>query len=384
MGGGGGGGGIDLSSAPPTADTIHKIVGEMTQGQLYDLVWKMKLLMQQHPDQARQLLKSSPQLAYALLQAQIVLNLLTPGEVVQLFQSGGVSPAAAAAGSPAGMGGVGQGPSLIPQPATGLPPGVLPMGMAGPYGSVGGAPPVAAAGGLAGLPSLASLSALPSLSSISSLTSLPALRGAMAGMVGGPGIPPPGGAPPQIGGGGFVPTTGAPPPGMYAQPPPRSYEEQKQELLRQVPHPLPLLSFIKFGFIYLSIYLLLGHDSYARANPAVASRDETAVASNSATKSTEHRLWKIVSFICIQETTPINIPDRISCKPSDYVGHVIMRIIVTYLSDSQKAPLNFFDFFLPSSFFVALLSFGSFSQQAYLFVHTTAVYKIQMFILLAL
>jgi len=60
----------------------------MTTNQLYEIMGHMKTLIQQNPDQARQLLNSNPQFVYALLQAQVILGMVNPQVVQQLLQGG--------------------------------------------------------------------------------------------------------------------------------------------------------------------------------------------------------------------------------------------------------------------------------------------------------
>jgi cleavage stimulation factor subunit 2 len=44
--------------------------------QLFELMSQMKLLIQQNPEQARQLLYQNPQLTYALLHAQFMMGMV--------------------------------------------------------------------------------------------------------------------------------------------------------------------------------------------------------------------------------------------------------------------------------------------------------------------
>jgi len=57
---------------------INKVIDSMSHQQLYEVMVQMKGLIQTYPEQARQMLISSPQLAYALLQTQVVLGMINP------------------------------------------------------------------------------------------------------------------------------------------------------------------------------------------------------------------------------------------------------------------------------------------------------------------
>ena len=57
----------------------------MTQTQLYEIVSKMKGMIQQNTEQARQVLISNPPLTYALLQAQALLGMISPQSVHKIL-----------------------------------------------------------------------------------------------------------------------------------------------------------------------------------------------------------------------------------------------------------------------------------------------------------
>eukprot|EP01095_Lingulamoeba_sp_RSL-Kostka_P011156 TRINITY_DN4168_c0_g1_i1.p1 TRINITY_DN4168_c0_g1~~TRINITY_DN4168_c0_g1_i1.p1 ORF type:complete len:271 (+),score=90.19 TRINITY_DN4168_c0_g1_i1:417-1229(+) len=63
------------------AEYINKTMDSLSHNQLYDIIYKMKLLLQQHPQQTKQILTHSPQLAYALLHAQMILGLANNNDV---------------------------------------------------------------------------------------------------------------------------------------------------------------------------------------------------------------------------------------------------------------------------------------------------------------
>ncbi len=52
-------------------EVITKAVASLPPEQMFELMKQMKWFLQQNPQEARQLLLHNPQLAYALLQAQV-------------------------------------------------------------------------------------------------------------------------------------------------------------------------------------------------------------------------------------------------------------------------------------------------------------------------
>jgi cleavage stimulation factor subunit 2 len=144
--------------APSTGNPVQevtKVLQEMSTQQIYEIMVQMKGLIQQNPDQARQILSSNPQVAYALLQAQILLGYVTPAVAQQLLVSTTPGPAAMMAGpmQPIGMPpqSVGQPPMMPPGPmqggpmSYGAPPGVPPGGFVPQPVTPYGIPPVAVA-----------------------------------------------------------------------------------------------------------------------------------------------------------------------------------------------------------------------------------------------
>jgi len=65
-------------SMQSATDAITAILGSMNANQLFDLMTQMKILVNTNPEQARSLLTSNPQLSYALFQAMIIMNAITP------------------------------------------------------------------------------------------------------------------------------------------------------------------------------------------------------------------------------------------------------------------------------------------------------------------
>lgn len=69
----------DPDAAP---DVISKTVASLPPEQMYELMKQMKECIQNNPHEARQMLLQNPQLAYALLQAQVVMRILDPSQAV--------------------------------------------------------------------------------------------------------------------------------------------------------------------------------------------------------------------------------------------------------------------------------------------------------------
>lgn len=67
----------DAESAP---EIISKTVASLPPEQMYELMKQMKECIQNNPHEARQMLLQNPQLAYALLQAQVVMRILDPAQ----------------------------------------------------------------------------------------------------------------------------------------------------------------------------------------------------------------------------------------------------------------------------------------------------------------
>jgi cleavage stimulation factor subunit 2 len=55
---------------------MNSMLEGLNQTQLYDIVAKMKGMIQQNPEQARQVLITNPALTYSLLQAQALLGMI--------------------------------------------------------------------------------------------------------------------------------------------------------------------------------------------------------------------------------------------------------------------------------------------------------------------
>jgi hypothetical protein len=63
-------------------DALTNNLAGMSKHQLYEVMVQMKMLIQQNQQQARQVLIANPQLTKALFQAQIMLGMVRPPQMV--------------------------------------------------------------------------------------------------------------------------------------------------------------------------------------------------------------------------------------------------------------------------------------------------------------
>lgn len=82
---------VEPSKAP---EAISNAVASLPPEQMYELMRQMKLCVRNNPTEARTMLMNNPQLAYALLQAQVVMRIIDPKTAVQILHGGreGVEP----------------------------------------------------------------------------------------------------------------------------------------------------------------------------------------------------------------------------------------------------------------------------------------------------
>ncbi|THD20821.1 Cleavage stimulation factor subunit [Fasciola hepatica] len=73
---------VDPQTAP---ETISRAVASLPPEQMYELMKQMKLCIQNNPNEARNILLQNPQLAYALLQAQIVMKIVDPKVAIAML-----------------------------------------------------------------------------------------------------------------------------------------------------------------------------------------------------------------------------------------------------------------------------------------------------------
>jgi cleavage stimulation factor subunit 2 len=116
----------------------------MSHEQLWSLIANMKEQIEQTPEQARQILEANPQLAYALLQAQVMLGMVKTEQLVAALAQAQHQP-------------VPQPAPILPQPIPMVPvvavaPPLLPDPIMQPpmYGGFGGG--AVGVGGVGGMP----------------------------------------------------------------------------------------------------------------------------------------------------------------------------------------------------------------------------------------
>ncbi len=78
-----------LVGSPPPApggsgELISSALGTKTRAELYEIMAQMRSLVQQNPEQARQILVQNAQLTKALFQAEIMLGMVKGAPVVPL------------------------------------------------------------------------------------------------------------------------------------------------------------------------------------------------------------------------------------------------------------------------------------------------------------
>ncbi|ODN72677.1 hypothetical protein L202_08116 [Cryptococcus amylolentus CBS 6039] len=123
--------GVELPPGEKAVDAISKTLAAINPGQMQDVMTSMKQLVQTNPDQARVLLSQQPQLAYALFQAMLLLNIVDPSVLQSIHP---LPPPAVAAPPPSNYG---QPPAPYGQDA-GSKYGQPPSGYGGGGGGSGG------------------------------------------------------------------------------------------------------------------------------------------------------------------------------------------------------------------------------------------------------
>jgi len=78
----------DPEKAP---EAISKAVASLPPEQMFELMKQMKLCIQNNPNEARNMLLQNPQLAYALLQAQVVMRIVDPEVALAILQRSNTS-----------------------------------------------------------------------------------------------------------------------------------------------------------------------------------------------------------------------------------------------------------------------------------------------------
>lgn len=88
--------GVPLPAGVGSTDAITQTLATLPPNQLLDIMSQMKSLVATSPDQARALLSGHPQLAYALFQAMLMMNVVDPDILQRILAASGAVPGAAA------------------------------------------------------------------------------------------------------------------------------------------------------------------------------------------------------------------------------------------------------------------------------------------------
>ncbi|CAL1284762.1 unnamed protein product [Larinioides sclopetarius] len=96
-------------------ETIAKVMCSVPPEQLYELMIQMKTCIENNPNEARNLLIQNPQLAYAFLQAQVIMKVVDPETAKNMLHGPGFQP------PPAG--------ALLPTPEKKTIPTTIPPGL---------------------------------------------------------------------------------------------------------------------------------------------------------------------------------------------------------------------------------------------------------------
>ncbi|XP_015187334.1 PREDICTED: cleavage stimulation factor subunit 2 tau variant isoform X1 [Polistes dominula] len=80
---------VQADKAP---EAISKAVASLPPEQMFELMKHMKICVQNNPNEARQMLLQNPQLAYALLQAQVVMRIVDPHTAVSMLHKANPIP----------------------------------------------------------------------------------------------------------------------------------------------------------------------------------------------------------------------------------------------------------------------------------------------------
>ncbi|XP_057615339.1 cleavage stimulation factor subunit 2 isoform X2 [Chionomys nivalis] len=101
---------INPEDAP---ESISKAVASLPPEQMFELMKQMKLCVQNSPQEARNMLLQNPQLAYALLQAQVVMRIVDPEIALKILHRQTNIPTLISGNpQPVHVGGPGSGPNV--------------------------------------------------------------------------------------------------------------------------------------------------------------------------------------------------------------------------------------------------------------------------------
>lgn len=82
----------EVVQADKAPEAISKAVASLPPEQMFELMKQMKLCVQNNPNEARQMLLQNPQLAYALLQAQVVMRIVDSATAVNMLHQANPIP----------------------------------------------------------------------------------------------------------------------------------------------------------------------------------------------------------------------------------------------------------------------------------------------------
>lgn len=108
--------GVDLPPSLRATDAISQTLSTLPPPQLLDVLTQMKGLAISDPARATSLLKTAPQLSYAIFQALILMNLVDPKVLAQVVEQAARPPPPAAVPPP----------QPVPQQYPGYPPPMIP------------------------------------------------------------------------------------------------------------------------------------------------------------------------------------------------------------------------------------------------------------------
>ncbi|KAF8889221.1 hypothetical protein CPB85DRAFT_1333938 [Mucidula mucida] len=83
--------GIKVPPGTSPMDTISHTLGTMNPSRLTEVLAQMKAFVITHPDHARKVLQTNPQLAYALFQALVLNNIVDPSILQRMREASGMS-----------------------------------------------------------------------------------------------------------------------------------------------------------------------------------------------------------------------------------------------------------------------------------------------------
>ncbi|XP_054711548.1 cleavage stimulation factor subunit 2-like [Uloborus diversus] len=104
------------STTEKAPEEISKAVASLPAEQMFELMKQMKLCIENNPQEARNLLLQNPQLAYALLQAQVIMRIVDPQVALKILNRPVVPPASE--DKPATEAAMQSTPSVSDTPAT--------------------------------------------------------------------------------------------------------------------------------------------------------------------------------------------------------------------------------------------------------------------------